>query len=153
MKMIQKLFAAALLAAIVTATMPALAESTGLQVTDRLNGGTNNVAAASTNTYISGTTFTTTKSSTINIDVRIKLDGAGTAGVPIWFDGSIDNSNWVTNGILGITLTAAGTATVVASTNLNTLGFAYVRVGRVGNLNAQNVTNITIKAFAKAAGF
>lgn len=142
------LAAVSLLAATITAQAQF---QSGLQSTI-LNGGTNNIASAATNTYLNAT-FTGTRASHLLVEAVFSCTASNGASVTIRFDGSLDNSNWETNAINAWAITANGTSTVLKSTNLDMLGFPFIRAEVVENPGPAAVTNLVLRAFEKVAGF
>lgn len=109
-----------------------------------VSGGTNNVAATTTNTY-TGPIFEQ-RTGNLSIGMCLALDGAGTTGVVLKLDRSVDGTNWVAGGAVNrYLLTPAATATVMLATNVSVGAVRFWRVGSVENDNATAVTNLIIK--------
>ena len=119
----------------------ALAQYT-LQSTS-LNGGTANVAAATTNA-VTTPVLTVVKSSDVAIQASFKLTGAGTSAVVFNFDESIDNSSWKSNSRT-LSVTPAGTTTVVNMGNYTLGGAGFLRLSSVQNPNSAAITNLVLK--------
>lgn len=114
-----------------------------------IDGGTNNVAAATTNSY------------THNIDVR-KQDNAclqisfamvdtSTTTIDLVLLKSLDASTWDTVDLKTITLTADGTNTVCCVTNLSTAGLGWYRLSTIANTSAVALTNLSFSYAIKRA--
>lgn len=106
-------------------------------------GGTNNVAATTTNTSFT-TVVQATKALDIAIQPSFRLTGAGTSAVVIKFDESNDMLNWKV-AARSISVTANGTNTVSNVANFTVGGVGYLRLSQVENPNATAVTNLTVK--------
>lgn len=106
-----------------------------------INGGTNTVANATTNTY--SFTIPLLGQGDVVIQPVFKLTGSGTSAVAFTFDSSADGTNWHT-GTLVLSVTAAGTSTVTAQTNWTVNALGYLRLNTVGNPNATTVTNLNV---------
>lgn len=79
------------------------------------------------------------------IQMSYNLAGAGSSAVTAYIGASLDGLNWVTN-FATLAVTANGTATVSAITNLSTAAFGsigYLRLDAIQNANASAVTNLT----------
>jgi hypothetical protein len=118
---------------------PARAQGYGVSV---VLGGTNNVAAATTNSSFA-TVIPATRATDIAVQPSFKLTGSGTSAVVLKFDESADNANWTANAV-SISVTAAGTATVSKVSNFALGGIGYLRLSTVENPNASAVTNLSI---------
>lgn len=141
MKKILVLFVAAI-------GMAALSAQAALQVTD-INGGTNNIAGATTRTYAgSGQTFAVHNAQQLGVFISYSVISAGTSNNVVQFSSSVDNSNWVTNSAL-MTITSAGAATVRTNFSINTGGIPFWRVESVQNVNVAAITNLTIYGYTK----
>lgn len=105
-----------------------------------LDGGTNNIAATTTNSY----SFSYhVRGSQISVQPVFKLTGAGTTALVFVLDTSLDNSNWKTSAHR-IGLAAAGTTSVTTISNITVGAIGYVRLASVENDNANAVTNLTV---------
>lgn len=116
-------------------------------LTSSLSGGTNAVAAASTNS-VTAPAFTAVYSSDIALQPSFKLQGAGTSAVVFKFDTSLDGTVWYANAFT-ISITPAGTAQVskVATQTLGSI--PYVRLSTIENPNATAITNLMLNASMK----
>lgn len=112
-----------------------------------LNGGTNNLAATSTNSSV-GVLIEATRSANVVFQPIFKLDGAGTTAVTFVLDQSADNANWI-SGTHSITVTPAGTSTVSVSTNISVGAVGFLRLNQIRNPNASAITNLTFKYATK----
>ena len=116
-----------------------------------LNGGTNNVPAATTNNYqavITPFTFATTTKGWIGLTAA--CSGASTATYDATFDTSVDGIKWQTNAFQ-IRLTGNGTASVTTNYAIPA-GFLapQVRLATWANTNAATtvLTNLNVSAFS-----
>ncbi len=139
-----------LLSTITALALLTLGVNAGQQPTT-LNGGTNNVAAASTNTYGgSGVAFATANSSVLSLQATFSCNGTNAQAVTLVLDSSNDNANWQTS-TLRWPITANGTNTVTAVTNLSVGGQQVTRAHLVENPNATvAVTNLTLTGWTKS---
>lgn len=116
-------------------------------VTCSLNGGTNVVAASSTNSP-SGVTFTAAYSSDIALQPSFKLTGAGSSAVVFVFDTSLDGTTWYP-AAFNISITANGT-TPVSKVATQALGSTpYIKLSSIQNPNASIITNLALVATMK----
>lgn len=133
-------------AVVLLAAFPVLA---GLQTDTILNGGTNTVAAASTNSLRNGGAWYFGKSTDITLEVNAALTGSGTPNTLVTFDASINKDQWVTNAVT-LALPQSGTSRQCIMTNLAGGKYPYFRRGEVWNTNATLViTNLQVRAFDK----
>ena len=107
-------------------------------------GGTNIVAAASTNTY---GTLTLTRQEHLAIQFTFRATGTNTSGIQFIIDPSLDGETFDTvNDDYIFTAAANGTNLVTVVTNMpdvNAIGYGRLRVG---NPNATvAITNLTVK--------
>ena len=112
--------------------------------TTTYNGGTANFAAATTNAALTAPVLSFTRATYGTVQISLKLDGSGTSAVVFQFDESLDNTNWVPL-TRSISVTPAGTTAVSALSNLTIGGAGYLRLRYIGNPNASNITNLTMK--------
>ncbi len=115
-----------------------------------LNGGTNNVPAATTNTY--NFPITMTKFEDVFIQPVFKLNASGTTPAVFTFDESADNTNWVTR-TSTLTITPAGTTTVTGRTNITVKSAGYSRLGTVENSGSAAITNLLVLRALKPTRF
>lgn len=130
--------------ALLSSTLGAFA---GLKTTT-LNGGTNNIAAATTNSTPL-TAIPVTGSDNLAMQVSFLVVGGttnNTFGVSL--DRSIDNTTWETNFTFLVCEASPGIANVT-QTNWNTGGFAYFRVSEVRNALTNAVTNLNVRFYYK----
>jgi hypothetical protein len=111
-----------------------------------IDGGTNNVAAATTNTV--SYTIATTRNQFVAVQPVFKLTGSGTSAVVFKFEESLDRTNWVTSS-LSVSVTAAGTSTVSGIGTLTVNGVGWLKLVTIENPNANAVTNLTLIAATK----
>jgi len=125
----------------------AQAQTTDIQPAAGLTGGTNNIAAETTNTTATAA-FAVTRSTVAGLTLSLKLTGSGTTPVVVMLDSSLDGSNWKDN-THAVTVTPAGTAVVSNYTNFTVGAVAFFRVGERQNANATAVTNLTLTVTSK----
>ena len=115
-----------------------------------LNGGTNNIAAASTNT-IRTTSVAVNVARDTALQVTVVTAPSNVASTnTITFDWSIDNANWMTNATNVQFITSAAYATNTTVYNFPMGGVPYYRIGTFGNSNAAvYFTNVNVLAFTK----
>lgn len=158
MKSFQKIFCAfTLLMAL------ALNSEAGLQSDGILNGGTNVVASATTNTYratAGNLIFDASKSTEVTFEFSATTTNAAalTAGATTTFtlDGAVNASHsdlWFTN-ILAVNVVNLGGANKVAVTLTNlpsSQRFPFYRIGEVWNTNVSgtNWTGLKVRAMTK----
>jgi hypothetical protein len=116
-------------------------------LTSSLNGGTNAVAAASTNS-VTTPTFTVAYSSDIALQPSFKLQGSGTSAVVFKFDTSLDGTVWQAASF-NISITPAGTALVTKVVSTAIGSTPYVRLSSIENPNATAITNLMLNATMK----
>lgn len=116
-------------------------------LTTAYSGGTNNLAAATTNST-AAKVIGLAKYDQVAIDVKFKLIGSGTSAVVLKLDEGLDGSNWVAN-TRTISITAAGTSTVYFCTNYTVDSVGYLRLNVIENPNASAITNLQIRAYVK----
>jgi hypothetical protein len=139
-----KLLAVALVAFCVSFTPLCQAQPTGPVTV--LNGGTNNVAAATTNTYALSYAI----SEVDNVGVQISL--AGTAATPgahtatFRFSKSMNGTTYETTPSQVFSLTPNGTNVVCLVTNITAPSAALLKLVSVENSNTNTIplTNITV---------
>lgn len=136
------LFAVSVLFALCLFAPPEAHAQLDIQTTT-LNGGTNNIAATTTNSTMA-IAITPVRSSYVAIQPSFKLDGAGTTAVTFEFDESIDGSTWNASKHT-LVVTPAGTSTVTAATNITVGAVGFLRLQIVRNPNASAITNLTLK--------
>ena len=111
--------------------------------TTTLNGGTNNVAASTTNS-VTAPVLAFTRSTYGVVQTTFKLTGAGSSTVVLTFDESVDNSNWDL-ATRTLSVTANGTTAVTGLSNYTLGGAGYLRLSSVENPNAAAITNLVVK--------
>lgn len=123
------------------------AQSYNLPMTE-LNGGTNNVAKATTNATLN-VIMTATRSDAIAIQPIFKLDTNGTEVVVFSFDHSIDGANWQ-SAATTLSITANGTNTVTGITNVTLGAVGFVRLRSIENPNTDGaITNLVLRYATK----
>lgn len=160
-----------ILAAILAASL-ITAEAQTVSYFGALTGGTNQQAAASTNTLYStvyatnvvsgvSTTIVASVSSTaaatvlsshiITIQPEYALTGAGTGTSTFRIDSSVDNAVW-NLGVTNLAVAANGTNVTSAGFNIDTGGALFWRVGTVANTNASLIMTNIACPFGKRPG-
>src|SRR2546426_12258892 len=66
-----------------------------------LSGGTNNIAAATTNTYTTGNVMSLTRQREVGLVFSFNLQSASSSTHTILFSSSVDGTNWKTNDEIG----------------------------------------------------
>lgn len=123
-------------------TMSATAQSYSINTTT-LTGGTNNVALTSTNSAV-GIVIPVVRANNVAITANFKLTGAGTTAVVFRLDESVDGATWESSAY-SLSVTPAGTSTVVGVGNIAVNGIGYLRLQTIENPNATSVTNLVFK--------
>jgi hypothetical protein len=136
----------ALVAFIALSNITSYAQAYSLQTTS-LNGGTNNVATATTNTSFA-VTLVGTRSTVMGVQARFKLNGAGTDSIVFKFDHSIDGTNWKAAGT-SLTVAGNGTNEVTGNTSVALGGIGYLRLSTVENPSSSSVTNLYLTYVTK----
>jgi hypothetical protein len=136
-----------LVAAVVLVSASAFAQA-DVKYISGLNGGTNNVSAAGTNTYT--TDISAPKTANFGLVLDFKLNGAGTGNVDFKLTptDSAGNLSTLTGEVRLYRIVANGTTTVRSITNVPALGISGYRLS-IENTNAAAVTNITAKVILK----
>lgn len=107
-----------------------------------LNGGTNNVANAATNTYTVDFVLPPNARS-ITLQAGASLTGAGTSALAFNVSKSVDGSTFGYKAITNVSITMSGTTTNNAQVDIDPGGARFWRVTSVGNPNASPATNLT----------
>lgn len=110
---------------------------------------TNTVPATSTNAAPVSAAIDVSGYDEFSLLVTGKLTGAGTSAVSYTIGASVDGTNYITNFVLP--LTAAGTGTVAAHTNVQAQAFRFFKVTSIGNANANAWTNGVVMVGTKKA--
>lgn len=139
MKLFKQLFVLLVLLVLV---FPAAAQSYSVNSTT-LAGGTNNVPLASTNAAVA-IVIPVVRANNVAITASFKLTGAGTTAVVFRLDESVDGSTWESSAH-SLSVTPAGTTTVVGVGNVAVNGIGYLRLQTIENPNATSVTNLVFK--------
>lgn len=111
-----------------------------------LSGGTNNIAAAATNTYTTGNVMSLTRQREVGLLFSFNLQSASSSTHTILFSSSVDGTNWKTNDAgYTLSLAANGTSTVLFTTNLTVGAIGYLRLESISNTNAAiALTNLAV---------
>lgn len=107
--------------------------------------GTNTVAAGASNSFAPIVAINHSKD--VAVSFSGKLTGAGTSGIALFFDLSVDQVVW-DSGARKMWVAANGTTAVPATTNWSIGAYNYMRA-QVHNSNATVLTNIVFKAGTK----
>ncbi len=114
-----------------------------IETVPTLTGGTNFVAATSTNTGYA-IPITVTRAGNVSIQPILKLQGAGTSVVVMRVDRSVDGNTWEA-AAHSLSVTMAGTAVATSVTQIACNGTAFYRISSIENPNATALTNILVK--------
>jgi hypothetical protein len=98
-----------------------------------------NVMAATTTNSVTASVIEVDRYDQFSLQITGKLTGAGTSAVTYTVSASVDGSNYIEQ--FKLPLTAAGTTTVSAMTNVNAGSIPYWKVTTLGNANANSWTN------------
>ena len=110
-------------------------------------GTSNNVAAASTNSYL--LTLDATDQLNVGFCYSAKCVATNSTTTTITFDSSIDASLWQSNAYT-FTIAQSGTTPVTLVTNVSVGGVNYLRLNSIGNPGSVGaLTNITFQYSAK----
>lgn len=139
----------ALIALLAAIALPQTAQA-GIQ-NSVLNGGTNNVAALSTNNYqtTANNTFTFATTTKGFLGISAACNAASTANYDFTFDTTVDGSKWQTNAF-AVRLVGNGTASVTTNYAIPSTFLApQIRIGTIANTNATApaLTNINVNGF------
>lgn len=127
--------------AVVSAISAFNADAQSVTYLSGVNGGTNNIAATSTNNLSTSQTAVI-YSRWISLQPSFALTSTGTSACTFAISNSVDNANWNLYGTLSVT--AAGTTPVNIVTNIDTGGTVFWKLGPVGNPNANAMTNVAV---------
>lgn len=113
----------------------------------QVNGGTNNVAVSSTNTYAA---FNVSEFDNLGLEYTIKGTGAGTSTVQIFGYKSLDSTTYETTPSFKDLVTLNGTTAVSTITNISIPTAGTFKL-QIGNTNASvGVTNVVLQRRLKA---
>lgn len=115
-----------------------------------ITGGTNNIAATTTNTYdasISAAGFTVDKAGYISIGTQFKATGANSGNLMLTFvpTDSSTNGSTIAAEAITITIPANGTTQVNSVTNVFIGATPTVLLKTAGNTGASAITNLLIR--------
>lgn len=113
---------------------------------------TYSVAAATTNTTISGSNIvvSVTRGANVAIQPIFKLQGAGTSAVVFLFEESVDMATWAAVGSISVSVTASSTNQVTDLSNHSIGALPFLRLAEIRNPNASAITNLSIKYSIKS---
>ncbi len=149
MKSIRSLFISLAVSVFLSCTVQTVAQvGIGLVPYTFLNGGTNNVAAATTNTY-SLPSFPVIYGKEVSFLVSAQMAANTNTDLVFVFDRSVDAVNWETN-TFSLTLTCNTTNQSQLGTNFNAGGYPFYRLDSIQNPNTQSATtNVIVKSVYK----
>lgn len=136
----------AAVALVLTALTPPASAQTYTPQT--LTLATNTIAASTTESGDSSA-FTTTRFSTVGLQITFQGSAAGTGNQVLVFKHSVDGSTYSTVSPISITVAANGTTAVCVTTNLADLGVGYLKLDSWQNAATNSVTNCVIKIVGK----
>lgn len=110
-------------------------------------GGTNSVAASSTNS--TAYWVDATAGGAVGLQVSFRCSGAASSDVTLRLYQSLDRTNWYTGAAYTIAVTANGTSTVTYLTNYTAASAGWFKIYSVENPNAAYLTNFTILSAVK----
>jgi len=122
-----------------------MANAQSYGVVTLISGGTNNVAAAATNTY-TVPVMRLLQDEQIGVFVSFKMPVAGNSNCTVRFARSLNGTTWETTPSLVV---AATTTNFI--TNLTFGATGYLRPSTVENVNAVALTNVTVSYSIKPA--
>jgi hypothetical protein len=110
-------------------------------------GGTNNVAASTTNS--TAYWIDARAGAAVGLQVSFSASGAASSDVTFRLYQSLDRTNWYTGAPYTIAVTANGTNTVTYLTNYAVASAGWFTIYSVENPNAAYLTNVTILSAVK----
>lgn len=123
-------------------------QAQGYFPTTALAGGTNNVAATTTNTSFAVILSSQGRGPYMAVQPSFKLIGAGTSAVVFKFDESVDGTIWdLAAHTISVTASTTNVVTTLAPITLGAIG--YLRLTTIENPNATAITNLTLKYVTK----
>ena len=135
--------------ALVASTLVASAQLAAVYQVDRLNGGTNFVAAATTNTI--GSTFNVSEYASVDIQITMKASATNVTPFIFNFSKTLDSTTYETTPSLTASLTPNGTNEVSKVYNFSVPNVAGLKLVSIENINANSYgTNISVKWRVKA---
>jgi len=140
------LAAVAAVALLALCTPHAAAQQYGI-LSQLYDGGTNNIAATTTNSAVAKI-IGVTKYDDLALDIKFSLTGAGTSNIVFKLDEGTDGVNWLAN-TRTITMAANGTNAVYLPTNYTVNAMGYLRLNVVENPATNAITNLQIRAYVK----
>lgn len=106
------------------------------------NGGTNNIAATSTNAP--GDTFAVSAYDNVGYQITVKPISTSTGTVVFSFADSLDSTTYESTPSRTVTVTLAGTGAITAVGNWTTPSSATLKLASIVSTNAMAMTNIAI---------
>ncbi len=116
-----------------------------------VNGGTNNVAASTTNDYSALSvhfTFPRHQDATFQAGAKLTASSGGASNIVFVLDSSVDASNWVL-AVTNVTVAATSNSVISAKTDLNTGGSMFWRLNSIRDANGVAATNLYLSAGAR----
>lgn len=153
MKSFKNIFIAAIFAALLSVALvwpPAVSEAAQYDTygtTTIVAGGTNKVAALTTNTY--NARIDAPKSEYVALEFSFKNMNTNGLATTFYLQRSLDGTTFEDANTYAIAVTpsnSASNSTTRLMTNINVGAFGYLRLGTVGHVNdATPITNLTVK--------
>ena len=138
-----------ILAAYVGFGLSAFAQSAGVYTLGGINGGTNVVAAATTNEPAA--TFAVSEYGTVGIQITLAASTTNTTAVVFNFAKSLDSTSYETTPSLSVSVTPNGVASVTKIASLAVPDVAVLKLVSIENSNANGyVTNVAVRYRVKA---
>lgn len=135
------------LVAILSLSLTGLAQTAGVYTI--LTGGTNVIAAATTNTP--GSTFAVSEYDTVDVQITLKASTTNESAVTFYFTKSLDSTTYESTPSLSAEVTPNGTAEVSKVFTFAVPGAATLKLSHAANANANGyVTNVAMKWRVKA---
>ena len=131
-------------------SLAGFAQTAGIYTLGGLNGGTNVVAAATTNSP--AITFAVSEYDTVGIQVTLAASTTNTTAVVFKFAKTLDSTNYETTPSLSVSVTPNGVTSVTKVDSLSVANVAGLKLVSIENENANGyVTNVSVKYRVKAA--
>lgn len=129
--------------------LSAIGQTPGVRTLGGWNGGTNNIAATTTNSP-SSDTFSVSEFSDVGIQVTVKPLSSSTGTFVLTLAESLDSTSYEAVGAHTITCTLNGTSAITTVTNFSVPSAATLKLVTLANTNAMAMTNIAIVYRLKA---
>ena len=122
--------------------------SAGTVYLGTFNGGTNNIAAASTNTYTTAV-IDVNEFDNVGYRISIKPVSTSTGTVVFSFSDGVGNT-YESTASRTVTVTLSGTSTIETVGNFSTPGSGQLQLGTITSTNAMAMTNIVVQLNKKS---